>query len=224
MVSLDAVFEYFNKSTIHGLNYFGDRERHWIERGFWIVTFTISMAGCFFMVHSTYAKWLQSPILISQDDKFTPVSEIPFPAVTICPTEKIGDIKVDLFRTFDVLRNFVFYKTGGSTESLIEDMIELSEADKASLNITDEGIRVAKAITMVCDVGFMKVQFVESDLKNFEIENLLKSNKPKWDKMVQMFMFKRSFFPTRFPWVLTEEGICFTFNSLGNFQIFKKDA
>ena len=38
-----------------------------------------------------YFKWKESPIILSFAEKSTPVWEIPFPAVTICPVTKERD-------------------------------------------------------------------------------------------------------------------------------------
>lgn len=226
MPSLDPVAEYFNKSTIHGLSYFGDPQRHWIERGFWIVTFLISMIGCFFMVHKAYSKWQQSPIIITQDDKFTLVSEIPFPTITICPKEKIVNPNVNPAKTYQILDDFFSEKTEHGKVKLTEEMLKLSEADKARLSVTDEGINMAKAMALVCDVSGEErhVKSVHSKLKDSEIEDLFKTNRPVWKEMARSQIFKRALIFKDPPWVLTEEGICYTFNSLGNFQIFKKDS
>lgn len=37
---------------------------------------------------NVYEKWDQSPVIVSFAEKSTPVWEIPFPAVTICPETK----------------------------------------------------------------------------------------------------------------------------------------
>lgn len=226
MPSFEPVADYLSNSTIHGLNYFGDRRRHWIERTFWIMTFTVSMVGCFFMVHKTYAKWQQSPIINTQEDKFTPISEIPFPTVTLCPATKIDNPDVNLTRTFGILRDFFWNKKRSGIE-LTGEIFKLSETVKRELNITDEDIRSTKAAALICGDAFNGETYVESvhsDLENSKIEDFFKTSRPLWEDIVEIYSYKRVFNVEDFPWVLTEEGVCYTFNSLGNFQIFTKDS
>lgn len=40
------------------------------------------------MATKSYRKYNQSPIIVSLADKSTPIWDIPFPAVTICPETK----------------------------------------------------------------------------------------------------------------------------------------
>lgn len=49
----------------------------------------MSVESCAFLIHQTYDKWDQTPVIVSFAEKFTPVWQIPFPAVTICPQTKV---------------------------------------------------------------------------------------------------------------------------------------
>ena len=60
-------------------------------RIFWIITFIVSVTGCSLLIGQMYFKWKESPIILSFAEKSTPVWEIPFPAVTICPVTKERD-------------------------------------------------------------------------------------------------------------------------------------
>lgn len=57
-------------------------------RIFWIIALSLSISGCSFLISKTYSKWQNSPVIVSLDDKPTPIHMIPFPAVTICPEIK----------------------------------------------------------------------------------------------------------------------------------------
>lgn len=43
---------------------------------------------CALSINNVYTKWDQSQVIVSFAEKSTPVWEIPFPAVTICPETK----------------------------------------------------------------------------------------------------------------------------------------
>lgn len=47
------------------------------------------MALCAQTMFSIWMKWHERPVIVSFDDKTTPIGMIPFPAITICSTEKI---------------------------------------------------------------------------------------------------------------------------------------
>lgn len=58
------------------------------NRTWWILAFSLSVAMCCWSIHEVYKKSGTDPIIISIDSKLKAVSEIAFPAVTICPEAK----------------------------------------------------------------------------------------------------------------------------------------
>lgn len=49
----------------------------------------ISLYLCITLVWSEYEKWENTPVIVSFASKETPIWQIPFPAVTICPENKV---------------------------------------------------------------------------------------------------------------------------------------
>lgn len=49
-------------------------------------------------------KWVQSPVIVSFAEKSTPIWEIPFPAVTICPETKTYANKLNFTDVFNKVR------------------------------------------------------------------------------------------------------------------------
>lgn len=49
--------------------------------------------GCAHLIYQTWNKWNYNPVIVSFDDKMTSISEIPFPAITICPESKTNPSK-----------------------------------------------------------------------------------------------------------------------------------
>lgn len=49
---------------------------------------TFSLFFCGQLIWNVYVKWDTSPVIVSFAEKSTPVWQIPFPAVTICPETK----------------------------------------------------------------------------------------------------------------------------------------
>lgn len=66
------------------------------HRVFWIVMFGIAVCLSCSMILDSYAKWDQTPVIISLSTKATPVWKVPFPAVTICPEVKSSSSKINL--------------------------------------------------------------------------------------------------------------------------------
>lgn len=48
----------------------------------------LSVIASVLVSKDVYNKWQKSPVIVSFAEKYTRVSEIPFPAVTICPETK----------------------------------------------------------------------------------------------------------------------------------------
>ncbi|KAK4879622.1 hypothetical protein RN001_007768 [Aquatica leii] len=78
------VEEYFINSTLHGLHYVGDTAISFGERLFWLIAFLIAISSAAYFISNIYTKYDRSPIIISLNPKPTPISVLPFPAITIC--------------------------------------------------------------------------------------------------------------------------------------------
>lgn len=80
--------EYCENTSIHGMKYIGGRQSPFYEKIWWSIAFLLSIYGCGRLILNIWNKWDQSPVIVSFAEKYTPVWEIPFPAVTICPEIK----------------------------------------------------------------------------------------------------------------------------------------
>lgn len=56
-----------------------------------------SMVLCLIVIQSTWRTWNDHPVTVAFNDKTTQIETIPFPAVTICTTQKLKEnlMKVD---------------------------------------------------------------------------------------------------------------------------------
>ncbi|KFB49820.1 hypothetical protein ZHAS_00017840 [Anopheles sinensis] len=90
--------EYCSNSSVHGVGYFSCKRRTLFEKIWWGVMFLLSLYGCGRLIQNIYRKWDQTPVIVSFAEKSTPVWQIPFPAVTICPEMKVRS-HFDLFRS-----------------------------------------------------------------------------------------------------------------------------
>lgn len=52
------------------------------------------MVLCALLTSNIWLKWNQNPVIVTFDDKPTPIANIPFPAITLCPIQKFGPDKI----------------------------------------------------------------------------------------------------------------------------------
>ncbi|XP_058122916.1 sodium channel protein Nach-like [Anopheles ziemanni] len=101
----EIIREFCASSSIHGVRYLDSAERTTCERFWWIIVFFLSIAGCSTMIYKAYIKWDESPIIVTFAEKATPLHEIQFPAITICPTTQISAEKLNLTAEVNALQN-----------------------------------------------------------------------------------------------------------------------
>ncbi|XP_037296672.1 pickpocket protein 28-like [Manduca sexta] len=88
---LGEQFEDFTKNTsLHGLRFITEREATIVEKMFWLILFLVSMGVCLYQIRNVWIKWDSSPVIVSINERLVPVSEVPFPSITICPQRKIS--------------------------------------------------------------------------------------------------------------------------------------
>ncbi|CAH0564376.1 unnamed protein product [Brassicogethes aeneus] len=90
---------YLQEGNIHGLKYLAER-RTAIEKIWWLIALIVALYGCITLILLTYKKWETSPVIVSFATKETPIFDIPFPTVTICPEVKS---RTTIFNYTDIL-------------------------------------------------------------------------------------------------------------------------
>lgn len=81
------LFKEFSQDTsIHGIKYLTDKQRHWTEKLFWSIALSLSIAACSYLIYDSLIRCLKSPLLLSFSPKSMNIWQIPFAALTICPT------------------------------------------------------------------------------------------------------------------------------------------
>ncbi|EAT48028.1 AAEL000917-PA [Aedes aegypti] len=111
--------EYFSSSSIHGMQYLAASKRSPFEKVFWILIFVGSISACTILSQAIYRKWQQTPVIIAINERMTPIWEIPFPAITICP--EVHNYSASEFRVECVYYAYP-YKECEVTTTLVGEM------------------------------------------------------------------------------------------------------
>ncbi|XP_044759462.1 pickpocket protein 28-like isoform X2 [Coccinella septempunctata] len=82
--------EFCQSTTIQGPAYIVKNISFW-ERLWWITIFILGVIGSCIMVYQIWDKYVSTPVLVSLATKEEMIRDIPFPAVTICPQAKVAN-------------------------------------------------------------------------------------------------------------------------------------
>ncbi|KAL1396786.1 hypothetical protein pipiens_010269 [Culex pipiens pipiens] len=203
----DLLLEYCSGSSIHGVQYMGCRNRSWCERFWWMVVFAMSVGSCAFLIRETYVKWVQTPVIVSFAEKSTPVWQIPFPAVTICPQTKVQSKKFNFTEEFD-------------------GFLEMSLEERLSHNRSDEIL----AIMHLCERNFYRMFMTRFKFPNFTsprnyggiIQNM---SLDMYDYLADCSIVGENLpCPLIFKETMTEDGVCATFNGLSANDLLRTEV
>ncbi|KAH1012570.1 hypothetical protein HUJ05_011708 [Dendroctonus ponderosae] len=189
--------EFFANSTLHGVKYFAATDRPFIERFMWFSCVTFGAVATCVVIFSLWDKFQTYPTITGLDTDFHNW-KVPFPAVAVCPLEPAG---------MENIREFLGFSaddTGVETNEIVEFYFEMS---KLSLN-------TVKGFAERYHNGIPKQFNQSTDLRGLTLKLLRKC-----DKLFESCKFKdeainccsvdsQSFQP-----VLTENGLCYAFNS-----------
>ena len=83
--------EFCESTSIHGLKYITEPGSHWAERCFWIVLVFISILLQIQFVLPILEKYKNTKTITTVDTTNYPISNIGFPAVTVCSNIRISN-------------------------------------------------------------------------------------------------------------------------------------
>lgn len=203
MNSKQYFIDYTENSTVHGIKYIGEKQRHYVEKIFWIISIIICFAGCAVTIFEIYKKWESNPVLVTLAEKAIPVSQIPFPAITICPMTKL-DKKIINFTEYSKL-------------------LRKNQTDK----LTESQLISFEAAIQICNVETPNFKFkkIGSELRGGDIVSEVENISVKLTDTMLSCSWRG--FPEEcnelFTEIITEEGFCFTFNMLDLSELIKQD-
>ncbi|XP_013148198.1 PREDICTED: sodium channel protein Nach [Papilio polytes] len=198
----EYLIDYTANSNLHGLKYIGEKERTPAEKLFWLFMFTCCVILCAGLIRKVWIKWNESPVIVSFAENSTPVWQIPYPAVTVC------------FETKSLQTRFNFTK-----------YYHLYKNNETYMEMTEEERNLFEDITLVCDDHLAPARGRKFSDGNATVENL-KQVSPN----ISEFFFGCKWKDTPkdsctnlFSPILTEDGVCYTFNTLSAEDLFRTE-
>ncbi|KAJ3655392.1 hypothetical protein Zmor_014524 [Zophobas morio] len=191
--------EYTEISGIHGLRYLTEK-RTVFEKILWGLLLLMSLAGCTLMIYQIVERYKNSPIVVSFATKDTPLFSIPFPAVTICPESKCLE---DHFNYSDAY-NKIFHSN-------------------ARLNSTE--MRNFYYISLLCNSFEQNAFFTYVYNTAFQVENDFSDiiNELRPDELISCSFMGDDCMDHLYI-VLTDQGICYSFNIVDQEDMFRSDV
>ncbi|XP_068082934.1 pickpocket protein 28-like [Anabrus simplex] len=188
--------EYCRHTSIHGLRYLGEERRPLLERALWLAAFILSLLACLYLIRNAWIKWHQTPVIVSLDETLRPLWQLPFPAVTICPETKA---RANVF-------NFT----------------EMYHQEKNG-TISDENLEIFSTVSLVCDPHLFQSGNLTTDYTTIErLEDLA----PVFVETVWVSQWHGQTINASllFRPIMTEEGICYSFNMLDGADFFPNNT
>ncbi|CAO1310274.1 unnamed protein product, partial [Diamesa serratosioi] len=190
------ISEYSQQSSIHGIQYLGTGRSHWTMKIFWILALSVSIGGCSYLIYQTYSKWKNSPVIVSFNEKSTPVYEIPFPAITICPQSKFKPEYLNYIKLMNA-------RPG-----------DLTVEQKSNL----------EAIYQVCKTDYFNYRILSPKINESFTDILKRIAIPFNDTFLRCkWRGMKKNCEDLFTELITDEGVCYTFNMM-KYQDFYKDT
>ncbi|XP_073942533.1 pickpocket protein 28-like [Choristoneura fumiferana] len=209
LLIIDLFLDFAKNTTLHGLRYITEVGLSVVEKIFWAITFLLSLGLCLWLIEKVWYKWQYSPVIVSFNEKMISVNEIPFPSVTVCPQWKCK------LSNYEYEKEYKRFYPSPYYENEPHDYNYTYEREK----------RVLEDATLIC-------AYNERHLLNRNI-----SDKSLVDHITWMSpVIEDVFFGCRwrgkiyyncdqlFKRVLTQEGVCFNFNSLSYEEMFRNES
>ncbi|XP_044256790.1 uncharacterized protein LOC123006401 [Tribolium madens] len=191
------IFKYFKEyndvTGIHGLRYITER-RSTFEKIFWTNIVLVSLACCLYMIYEILQKYQTSPVVVNFSTIDTPVYEFPFPSVTICPESKYSSKKFNFTQ--------IYFQVTENNKTINYDKTELLYFNYVNL-LCDKNFIINNGENLLDDGFYQHIQKLAPEIEM------------DCEFMGVTYDCKNIFTP-----VITDQGICYSFNILDRERIF----
>ncbi|XP_055319537.1 pickpocket protein 28-like [Sitodiplosis mosellana] len=164
-----------------------------------MIAFILSVVLCTCSVWNTWLKWQERPVMVSFNDRTTSIGMVPFPAVTICPTHIYDKDDVNITHLANVyMRN--------------------SNLEKE--NLTNKEKDQLCALEYMCLHDFVTIRRANGSPKTEKLFKAIKDIAPSG--VIRSADFSQTY--ARYWETFTEEGLCYSFNSLNSWDVYTNDV
>uniref|UniRef100_A0A182MII6 Uncharacterized protein n=1 Tax=Anopheles culicifacies TaxID=139723 RepID=A0A182MII6_9DIPT len=209
-----ALFEeYCSESSVHGVRFFVGNQRSTCVKLTWFGVFALSLVGCGVMIQQAYNKWDRTPVIVTLSEVPTPVWDMTFPAVTICPEIKVLNTRYNFTHEFETLES-QWYQSGRNKN--------------ATFTVSKESIGKMKAIIHHCSGIYLNENnfiFNFNHVPEPALVHFLKYVSLDRQSVFTMCSSTSDARCTNYMQVtVTNEGICYSFNMISQEQMFHSDV
>ncbi|XP_050309647.1 pickpocket protein 28-like [Anthonomus grandis grandis] len=166
------------------------------ERIWWFILFCLSLNICIFLIIQSYVKWDNAPALVSFAKTSMSIWDVPFPAVTVCSETKAKQTAY----------NYTEY---------------YHRKLSAEYSLTDDEFQKYADLSLVCPTHFYDGgdKFINYDTIDFLMSIAPQFNEMFWSCNPFIDPCSNFFTP-----ILTERGLCYTFNMLDRSEIYEENV
>jgi acid-sensing ion channel, other len=196
--------DYSNNTSIQGVKYLGEKNRHVVERIFWIISIIICSIFCTITIYQVYQNWKSNPILMTFSENFNSISEIPFPSVTICPSANFNA------KTFNFTEYLLKFNNSETTDFSPEQLRKFEAAIHLCFSSGLPGV-----LNNIVNKNVLKGENILSEVHNISM---------RLNETMVICTLRKQHFPCSsiFEEIITETGICFTSNMINFSQIIRQ--
>ncbi|CAB3366736.1 Hypothetical predicted protein [Cloeon dipterum] len=199
------------KTSLHGMQYLGEPKRHWIERIFWASAIATAFIGAVVLITQLYRKWDQNPVIVSFSTSATGITDIPFPAFTICNMNNIRKTVAErILKSKDPKSKVDKY--------LLEDLCSVNEPPPAPPSSLASNDKDTTTTTAAPTTPENRVAPKWATVQEF----MIKGGQPCHEMLVACAWSSKNRNCTNlFNTALTDEGLCCSFNKVPRELLFR---
>ncbi|XP_061724413.1 uncharacterized protein LOC133530509 [Cydia pomonella] len=212
----EVLMEFTSTSTLHGMHYLTERGLTRLEKIFWAILTVTSIFLCVWACSKAWYKWQYNSTIITVNEQLMFATEVPFPAVTVCPQTKVNQDRYNYTKLMLAITKF--------TKDSNLHRATKDEITQHMKNFTGQTpfMRQLGNIDLICK-SLLNTMVPDVD-ENF-IDDILQAAPTLKDIFINLKWRGKIITPNHnvqsyLSPVMTAEGLCFTFNGLAADEIF----